>query len=157
MKTPTGLTKLTPRAILALLLLICAFATSARASSRWATLEAIHKLENPRNLTRPGRHGELGAYQFRPSTWRMHTTVPFQKALDRQTSDVVAERHYEWIKRGLENARMPATPYNIALAWNSGLEAAIRGKSPRVSHDYAQRAVNLVADLAPPRTVAEAQ
>ena len=157
MKTPTGLTKLTPRAVWALLLSICAFATSAHASSRWATLEAIHKLENPRNLTRPGRHGELGAYQFRPATWRMHTTVPFQKALDRQMSDFVAERHYEWIKRGLENARMPATPYNIALAWNSGLEAAIRGKSPRAAHDYAQRAVNLVTDLAPPRAVAEAQ
>ena len=108
-------------------------------------LEAIHKLENPRNLSRPGKHGELGAYQFRSSTWRMHTSVPFQHALDRGTSDAVAVKHYEWIKRGLEAARVPATPYYIALAWNGGLSAAVSGRSPRIAHDYAQRAANLAA------------
>ena len=127
-------------------LLIAMFATpGVLASSRWATLEAIHKLENPGNSPKPGRHGELGAYQFRSSTWRMHTTVPFTQAVDRTTSDVVAIKHYEWIKRGLESAGKPATPYYIALAWNSGLGAAVSGKSPRVAHDYAQRAANLAA------------
>ena len=125
--------------------------TGAHAASRWATLEAIHKLENPRNSPKPGRHGELGAYQFRSSTWRMHTNVPFQQAIDKGASDVVAVKHYEWIKRGLEAARVPATPYYIALAWNGGLSAAISGRSPRIAHDYAQRAANLAAsyDLAP--------
>ncbi len=127
------------------LFVLCLSAVSASASSRWATLEAIHKLENPKNSTRPGRHGELGAYQFRSSTWRMHTSVPFQQALDRTTSDIVAVKHYEWLKRSLEASRVPATPYNIALAWNGGLGAVIAGRSPRVAHDYAQRAVNLAA------------
>jgi hypothetical protein len=127
---------------------------NAYASSRWATLEAIHKLENPRNLTKPGRHGELGAYQFRSSTWRMHTSVPFSRAIDRSTSDVVAVKHYEWLKRGLEAAGLPATPYNIALAWNGGLSAVISGRSPAIAHDYARRAVNLAAvyDTARPVT-----
>jgi hypothetical protein len=119
----------------------------AQAASRSATLEAIHKLENPRNSPKPGRHGELGAYQFRASTWKMHTAVPFQHALDRGTSDAIALKHYEWIKRGLEAARVPATPYYIALAWNSGLNAAITGRSPRIAHDYAQRAANLATAL----------
>ena len=123
-------------------MLLVASAT-ANASSRWATLEAIHQLENPRNLTRPGPKGELGAYQFRASTWRMHTTAPFHQALDRETSDAVAVRHYEWLKRGLERAGKPATAYNIALAWNGGLEGAIRGSAPRVAYDYANRAANL--------------
>lgn len=120
---------------------------SATAASRWATLEAIHTLENPRNLPRPGSHGELGAYQFLAATWRMHTNVPFGSAIHRQTSDVVAVQHYEWLKRGLESARVPATPYNIALAWNSGLGAVVAGRSPSVSHDYAQRAANLAASF----------
>jgi hypothetical protein len=139
--------------IVALCVAVFAFAPGAQASSRWATLEAIHKLENPRNSPKPGRHGELGAYQFRASTWRMHTKVPFQMAIDKGASDAVAVKHYEWIKRGLEAARVPATPYNIALAWNGGLGAVISGKSPRVAHDYAQRATNLAAsfDLSPPR------
>lgn len=117
------------------------------AASRWAVLEAIHKLENPKNSPAPGKHGELGAYQFRSMTWQMHTTVPFQRAINRETSDVVAVKHYEWIKRGLEAARLPATPYNVALAWNGGLGAAISGRAPRAAHDYAQRAMNLAASI----------
>src|ERR1043165_9770450 len=116
--------------------------SSAVASMRWATLEAIHQLENPSNSPRPGPFGELGAYQFRASTWRMHTKMPFEQALDRQISDTIAVQHYEWLKRGLEQARIPATPYNIALAWNGGLSAVIAGTSPRVAHDYAARAAN---------------
>ena len=38
---------------------------TARAEDRAALLSAIHSLENPYNLTKPGAHGELGAYQFR--------------------------------------------------------------------------------------------
>jgi hypothetical protein len=124
----------------------------AEAPSRWAVLEAIHKLENPQNSPKPGRHGELGAYQFRSMTWRMHTSVPFQRAINRETSDVVAVKHYEWIKRGLEEARVPATPYNIALAWNGGLGAVISGRSPRIAHDYAQRATNLASSYELTRT-----
>lgn len=75
----------------------------------------------------------------------MHTDVPFERANDRQISDTVAVRHYEYLKRGLESARVPVTPYQIALAWNSGLGAVIAGSSPRVSHNYATRAANLVS------------
>lgn len=131
---------------------------SAEAADRALVLEVIHQLENPRNLTRPGRYGELGPYQFRAATWRMHTNLPFRRALDRSISDQIAIKHYEWLKRGLERARMPATPYNIALAWNGGLSAAITGKAPRRAHDYAQRAANLVAILGQPQQLlAEAQ
>lgn len=112
-------------------------------SDRSATLQAIHQLENPRNVRRPGPHGELGAYQFRVSTWRMHTTEPFSRALERDVSDEVAIRHYEWLKRGLAGAGRPVTPYMIALAWNGGLTAAISGRAPRAAHDYASRAANL--------------
>ena len=41
-------------------LLLLILATRARASERWATLEAIHQLENPRNSRGAGRLGELG-------------------------------------------------------------------------------------------------
>ena len=126
--------------------LVLSFVT-ARAASREATLEAIHQLENPRNLTRPGPRGELGAYQFRAQTWQMHTAAPFAQALDRGTSDVIAVLHYEWLKANLERAGRPATPYTIGLAWNGGLEAAIRGNSPRAARDYAQRLANLAAAL----------
>lgn len=129
---------------------VSAAALQAHAEDRATLLAAIHNLENPRNLTRPGPRGELGAYQFRASTWRMHTTMPFEQALNREMSDIVAIRHYEWIKRGLLAARMPASTYNIALAWNGGLSATISGRAPRAAHNYAQRAVNFVSAYPPP-------
>jgi len=121
--------------------------TTALASGRWATLEAIHHLENPRNLARPGSKGELGAYQFRASTWRMHTTVPFARAIKRSESDIVAVRHYEWLRAGLQRAGVEPTPYMIALAWNGGLSAAVKGRAPAVAHDYARRAQNLAGEI----------
>ena len=120
-------------------------APGAQAAGRWATLEAIHCLENPRNLTRPGAKGELGAYQFRAATWRMHTTVPFVRALDRGESDTVAVLHYEWLRRGLEHAGVEATPYTIALAWNGGLKAAVSGRAPGPTPDRSRPPVRLPA------------
>ena len=123
-------------------------AQSARADevTRSETLRAIHRIENPRNSPRPGRHGELGAYQFRRSTWRMHTRLPFERALDRSASDEVAIRHYEWLRRGLERNGLAETPYNIALAWNGGLDATVRGSASQAAHDYAERVNNLVQE-----------
>jgi hypothetical protein len=141
----------------ALCLLPGVAASASGASVRLATLEAIHHLENPRNLTRPGPCGELGPYQFRLATWRMHTALPFSQAIDREISDQVAVRHYAWLERGLVSARMPATPYNIALAWNGGLSAAVAGRSPRAAHRYAERAANLAASFNENRLVADAR
>jgi hypothetical protein len=119
------------------------FSSGAMAQSRWATLQAIHCLENPNDRTTPGPCGELGAYQFREATWRMYSGQPFVSALDRSASDAVAVRHYEWLKQQIEGRGITPTAYNIALAWNGGLRAVIRGRSSRVARDYAQRAANL--------------
>lgn len=129
-----------------ILLLVSAlgFTSKAVADDRWETLRAINWVENPTNHTRAGRFGELGPYQFRPATWRMHTKKPFRQAVERAAADEVAVRHYEWIKRTLENAGVDATPFNIAMAWNSGVDNVLKGRVPAVSYDYATRVTNLV-------------
>lgn len=146
--TVIGRTALRTPFRVSLLLFVMGVASVAHASGRWSTLEAIHQLENPRDLPRPGPCGELGAYQFRLSTWRLHTDVPFQRALERPMSDLVAGRHYDWLSRRLEAAGLRASPYNIALAWNGGITAAVNGRSSRAAHSYAERAANLAAALA---------
>ena len=122
-------------------------APAVRASERWETLEAIHWIENPHNSSRPGPYGELGAYQFRESTWRTYTSQPFSQALDRSASDRIAVQHYEWLKQGLVRNGVEASAYNIALAWNGGLSAVIRGSVPATSHDYASRVLNIAQGL----------
>jgi hypothetical protein len=130
-----------------LIALIGAPALRASTASRSETLDAINRIENPLNSTRPGKFGELGPYQFRRGTWRMHTDVPFERALDRAQSEEIAIRHYEWIRRGLVRNGFPQTPYYIALAWNGGLSSVVRNRSTRAARDYAERVTNLVFDL----------
>lgn len=129
--------------ILLLVSVLC-FALEAAADDRWETLRAINWVENPTNHTRMGRFGELGPYQFRAATWRMHTKKSFQLANQRETADAVAVQHYEWIKRTLEKAGIDASPFNIAMAWNTGVDNVVNGRAPSVSYDYAQRVTNLV-------------
>lgn len=127
--------------------LMLGMALPVQASLRSDVLQAIHLVENPQDVRRPGRHGELGAYQFRPETWRMHSAEPFVQALDRSASDAVAVEHFEWICRGLARAHVPVTAYNIALAWNGGLYAAVKGRVPAAARDYAERVNNLVEEM----------
>ncbi len=130
-----------------LFLVLCLLASVASASERWETLQAIHWIENPTESVQPGRFGELGAYQFRRTTWQMHTKKPFHLATNRAESDKVAVAHYEWIKQGLQRNGIESSPYTIALAWNAGLSAVVQHRVPAVTRDYAERVVNLVTDL----------
>lgn len=134
------------RLLTTILLLVSAlaFTTKAMADDRWETLRAINWVENPTNHTRTGRFGELGPYQFRPATWRMHTKKPFRQAVERESADEIAVKHYEWIKRTLEQGGVDATAFNIAMAWNSGVDNVLNGRVPAVSYDYATRVTNLV-------------
>ena len=130
-----------------LLVNILGFTTVAGASDRWETLRAINWVENPTNQTQVGRFGELGPYQFRPGTWRMHTAKPFRQAIERAVADEVAVKHYDWIKRTLERAGAEASVFNIAMAWNCGVEGVLSGRAPNASYNYALRVSNLVETL----------
>ncbi len=133
------------------------FTAEGRAADRWEVLQAIHWVENPDNSPAPGPYGELGAYQFRRSTWRDHTTLPFEYARERVHSDAVAIKHYEWLKRGFERAGLAPTPYRIALAWNAGLTATLKGRVPATTHHYARRVTNIVESLKQRTAKAEGQ
>ncbi|HTQ29721.1 MAG TPA: hypothetical protein VMI53_00790 [Opitutaceae bacterium] len=74
----------------------------------------------------------------------MYSHRPFYQAINRQYSDEVAVRHYEWLKDGLAQAGVTPTPYNIALAWNAGLDAVVGRRVPSASRAYAEQVSNLV-------------
>lgn len=116
-------------------------------SDRWETLQAINWVENPKNSPKPGASGELGPYQFREKTWRMHTQKPFHLAVQREHADEVAVKHYEWLRMGLVRNGIAPTPYNIAQAWNAGLSAVINGRVGPRTRGYARQVVNLVDEL----------
>ena len=106
-------------------------------------LYAIRQVESGNRYDLPpGKYGELGAYQFRREVWLQHTHAPFTDART-PFADTVARLHYEWITEHLRKSGTPATPWNIAAAWNSGVVAVNSGRIPHRSRDYANRVVNL--------------
>jgi hypothetical protein len=116
-------------------------APSAMAWERNDVLDAI----------RIGPRGELGPFQFRPRVWRTYTQKPFSLAADRAEAQLVAELHYDWIKRGLERNGLAVSPYHIGLVWNAGLHATVNSRASSHSQHYAQRVANLVESKQPPR------
>jgi hypothetical protein len=131
-----------------LVLLLVLSDLPASGAARQTVLLAIHWVENPNNVTHPGPRGELGPYQFLRETWAMHTNKPFSWANRKNVADEVAALHFEWIRRELERHGVEVTPYNVALVWNAGLGATVRGELSPANHDYAQRVANLCWDLA---------
>ncbi len=145
--SPNRLTQGWTATVVVMLVAVLNGGGSVLASERWETLQAINWVENPYNSPKAGPGGELGPYQFRPATWRMYTRKPFALAVERQHSDDVAVRHYEWIKRSLLNSGINPTPFYIALAWNAGIGQVVDGRAPASAYKYASQVNNLVGVL----------
>ena len=76
-------------------------------------------------------------------------------ANDRASADQVAVQHYEWIKERLAAAGIDANSYNIAMAWNCGINAVISGRIPMQTYYYAERVNNLADNMTQPKEEAE--
>jgi hypothetical protein len=111
-------------------------------------LSAVRQVESgDRYDCPPGRAGELGAYQFRREVWSRYTEASFAQA-QTPVADEVAARHYAWIAGQLEARGLAVSPWNLAVAWNSGLGTLANRRIPRATRDYADRVANLVQDAA---------
>lgn len=134
---------------LALLLLVWVVATinAAADSQEEAFLGATRLRESNNRDWMTGSFGERGSYQFRRSTWRLHTRASFDLAYNREVANAVAHRHYEWLVKTLEESGVPATPYNIACAWNGGAGSVARGTVSRAAREYGECVSNLTAEF----------
>ena len=136
-----------------LLATLCEGPTTAAVPDFGEMLECLAQLETgTTDLRRPcakiGRRGERSAWQISPQVWAVYCSAPFALASsDAQLASVVATAHLQWLRKGLERDDKPATPYNLALAWNAGLGAVLTGKAPPGAHDYAARAEALYESL----------
>jgi hypothetical protein len=130
------------------LIIVGALCVTGRAGTN-TVLRGIRIVETQDQLHPPrGKLGERGPYQFRRSTWKMYTSSSFDLAENREVANTVAKRYYAWIEAQLQAKGIEPSSYNIALAWNAGVNAVIRGNAPAVSHDYATRVLNIAATLA---------
>lgn len=144
--TPVGRDTKSMKTILTLII-VGALCMPGRAGTP-TVLHGIRIVETQDQLHPPrGKLGERGPYQFRRSTWRMHTSAHFDLAENREVANTVAKRHYAWIQAQLQANGCEPSAYNVALAWNAGVNAVIRGNAPAVAHDYANRVLNIASTL----------
>jgi hypothetical protein len=92
--------------------------------------------ESGDNPAKIGIRGERGAYQFRYVTWRQYSRLPF-RAAHTAAAELVAHEHFAWIARGLNRRGLAVTPYNLAGAWNAGLDAWVNGRAGPDAREYA--------------------
>ena len=100
--------------------------------------DAIRTVEGYRG--QPGALGEEGPYQIRAITWRQHMPgIAFARAVHEPTARACALKHLAWLARNLEARGVPATAFNLAAAWNAGLDRYTTGRAPERAYAYALR------------------
>jgi hypothetical protein len=134
------------RLVLLLIALGVATVSAMAENQEDAFLSATRLRESKNQDWMTGSFGERGSYQFRQSTWRLHTRASFELAYNREVANAVAHRHYLWLIKRLEECGVPATPYNIACAWNAGAGNVARGTLSRAAREYGECVNNLTAE-----------
>lgn len=85
-----------------------------------------------------GALGEEGPWQFMPSTWAMHMPGrPFAEARNHALARACAVKHVRWLATQLEARGVDASVFNIAAAWNAGLERYLSGRAPVRAYHFA--------------------
>lgn len=101
--------------------------------------DAFDQYETPPGWDgRDGAARERGPFQFREITWRQHMPGrPFAEARQAAPARACALKHIAWLARSLEARGVPATPFNLAAAWNAGLDTYTTGRAPERAYHYA--------------------
>lgn len=111
------------------ILLMLLLSTPAVALDERAALAAIAQRET-HNRDVVGRAGEVTRYQLSPATVRQHGTKD-------------PRVHLRWLQEQFRRRGVDWNIFNVALAWNAGLEGATTGRAPLSSYTYAREVQNI--------------
>jgi type VI protein secretion system component VasK len=108
-----------------------------------AFLCAIAQVEG-NSTTAIGKYGERSRYQFTGATWHSYSSMSFTSAsctdaISLAEQQHVAEKHLAWLQKNLPRP----TVKRLAMAWNAGRGAVMRGEISAATKDYAERVHNL--------------
>jgi hypothetical protein len=107
-------------------------------------LIVLPMVETPHGVpAHPGPAGETGPFALTPRV-RIDRGRELRARGVRVTDEAIAAEQLRWLARNLKAAGVDANAYNLALAWNCGLERVLQGKAPMRSYDFAHRVQNLV-------------
>lgn len=104
----------------------------------------LASVETPNGIpAKPGPAGDTGRWQLTPAV-RHDRAVDLRRIGKPITDENLAIAHVVWIEHVLLKNHITPTPYTVALAWNAGIGAELRGTAPARARDFARRVANLV-------------
>lgn len=104
---------------------------------------ALAQAETPHGVpARPGPAGETGRWQLTPAV-RKDRGAWLRARGEAVTDENIAIAQVIWLQNELQrNGKLPVE-FNIALAWNAGLERSISGHAPTRASEFAARVTYL--------------
>lgn len=103
--------------------------------------QAIAAAEN--TPTGHGRLGEQTPLQFHPQTIEQYMPG-FHGELTPAQGRELGRKHLTWLRFELARSGVDPSPFNLALAWNCGLDRTLRGRAPEASFAYARKVVAFI-------------
>ncbi|HWA28095.1 MAG TPA: hypothetical protein VG734_20760 [Lacunisphaera sp.] len=108
---------------------------------------ALAQVETPHGVpVQPGPAGETGRWQLTAAV-RRDRGAEIVARKEEVTDEAIATAHVLWLQdQLLRNGRAPIL-FNVALAWNCGLEQTLRGQAPVRSFDFARRVLTVTVEI----------
>lgn len=111
-----------------------------------AILWAIAQVETPAGVPlAPGPAGESGRWQLTRAV-RMDRAKDLKAVGAAVNDEALARAHLLWLEREFRKIGVKPSPFQLALAWNAGFGAALRGEVQPRHYDFAWRVSNLVEE-----------
>lgn len=112
-------------------------ATVPAATEHARLADSIRAVEGWRG--RDGAAGERGPYQLTAAVWALHNPGrPFALARQEGPARACALKHLAWLSLELGRKGVDPSAFNVAAAWNAGLEGYTTGRAPVRAYLYAR-------------------
>jgi hypothetical protein len=108
---------------------------------------ALACVETPHGVpVEPGPAGETGRWQLTPAVRADRGAELLVRGVP-VTDEALATAQVEWLLQQLQRRGAAPLLFNVALAWNCGLDRTLSGKAPERSFDFARRTLTVLAEL----------
>lgn len=126
------------RAAYSFVLFVCFVGSLPAATDHAHLADSIRAVEGYRG--RDGAAGERGPYQLTAAVWAAHNPgKPFALARQEGPARACALKHLAWLSLELSRKGVDPSVFNLAAAWNAGLEGYTTGRAPVRAYRYALR------------------